>query len=42
MVFVHGGDADGAGDENVGAFAGFADLVDALAGGERLHLNLGG
>ena len=42
IVFVHGGDADGAGDEDVGAVAGVADFVDALAGREIADFDLGG
>jgi alditol oxidase len=42
LVFVDGGDADGTAEEDVGAVAGVAELVDALAGGEGAELDLGG
>ncbi len=42
LVFVDGGDFDGAGEEDVGGGAGVAELVDALAGGEGAELDLGG
>ena len=42
MVFVDRGDLHVAGHHDVGVFAGIADLVDALAGSERLQFDLGG
>jgi len=42
MVFVHGGDANGTGDKDVGAFPGVADFIDALAGSKSLDFDLGG
>ena len=39
-VFVDEGDVDGAGEHDVGGAAGFADLVDALVGGEVAELDL--
>ena len=42
MILVDGGDADVAGNHDVGMSAGVADFVDALAGGEGFELDLGG
>ncbi len=42
LVFVGGGDFDGAAEEDVGGGAGVAELVDTLAGGEGAELDLGG
>ena len=42
LIFVDGGDADLARDQDVGAAAGVAAFVDALARGEMLDVHLGG
>ena len=42
LIFIDGGDANRAGDEDVGSIPGIADLIDSLARREVPKLYLGG